>query len=295
MSKKTRKIIDNTKFFLDRAPKKAADADLEFRQKSLERLGLHWNNFQSRVIIQSRKLEELPELLNLFAWEIERDAEIHEDVRANFLKLVYLKMGDLHGRLELQKHIIQVMADCPKLNWDVQSENGKTIKTNAECGWGGLMVVRRAEFDAGTIKVECPQCKGKLTRKDLIKPEEVPVPPAPNRFVRYRKGNIRPTDIHKFNTLEEFQAITFVQIYMNKPGFSKLTKRGQEVYTVVNDGPQLIGRVEFPDKLEVEELTPSRPTAEDRSTPQGSPAGATEATGPANSAEPAGSAPAPGQ
>lgn len=254
MSKKTRKIIDNTKFFRERAPKKEADADRDYRQRSLERLGLHWNNFQKRVVIQSRKLDELPELLNLFAWEIEQDVEIHPDVRQNFLKLVYLKMNDVYGRIELSKHVLQVMADCPNLNWERIPQDGAVHHLKTECGWGGLMVVRRAEFEAGTIVVECPQCKGKMTKTDLIKPEDVPQPPARNRFVRFRNGAIRPSDIHQFDTLEEFQAISYVSIFTGKPGFTKLVKNGQDVFAIVDGKPQRIGRVEFPDKLNVEEL-----------------------------------------
>lgn len=284
MSKKTRKIIDNTKFFLDRAPKKEADADREHRQRSLERLGLHWNNFQKRVVIQSRKLDELPELLNLFAWEIDQDVEIHPDVRQNFLKLVYLKMNDVYGRIELAKHVLQVMADCPNTINVSESDKGDAVK---ECGWGGLMVVRRAEFEAGTIEVECPQCKGKLTKVDLIKPEDVPQPPARNRFVRFRNGTIRPSDIHQFDTLEEFQAISYVSIFTGKPGFTKLVKNGQDVFAVVDGKPQRIGRVEFPDKLNVEELTPSGPSAQPGTAAEATTAGPANPPAAAHPADPA--------
>jgi hypothetical protein len=269
--KKPRYIKDNTHLFAQRAEKKAEQLSTIARQEAMRQLGKAYDDWRKRVVIQSRKPEELPELLNLLVWEAQNilkgtGAEA-ESLLENFTKLLDHNIAVTFQFAQAQKLFIRVLADCPNQRPKVIGVDAEDAPNSIECGWGGMMYVPRHKFDDGSIAMECPQCKNLLKKGDMIDAATKVVEQA-NQAVKFRPAHNRgskilPKDIYEFLTTEQLLEFTWVALYADKPGFVRyglgdtLENGAAMLFAVFEDGrSERIGAIRHAKAVSIPPLTP---------------------------------------
>lgn len=234
---KNKKIIDNTELFKQRADRKQELQAQRDRRDALLGARKIWEDWHKHVVIQSRKIEDLPKLLNELAGQLESELK-DADIRKSIVELVQTKLIDIYGRIEIEKKIVRVLMDCPT---DL-------------CEWGGMAYFDRTQYEAGTVTFECPTCKHQLTKVDMALPEELKGPQV-NRICKYVKSRVqkgKPPKPYEFMGKEQLLALPFVVSAMKEKGFEKLFLDGNYLMAEHSNHPNIpVGCIEFPERVEL--------------------------------------------
>lgn len=220
-----KKIIDNTHLFKARENKKREHHEQVERHNALFGARKVWEKWCKRVVIQMRKPEELPILLNELAAELEKEVK-QADIRKTTVEMVHGKLVEIYGRQKLMEAVVRVLVDCPhKVSGHVPE---------IDCGWGGQAFFGKSVWDEGKAEMRCPECSNQLTQKDMILSkdmEEIKANlPKVNRIAKYvpsRVAKNKPPEVFKFTTVEELKALPFVRSAMEEKyfiGFSIVEK-----------------------------------------------------------------------
>lgn len=269
---KNRTVIDNTHHFAKNAERKRQRDEEHARKRSLELSVQIYNDWQAHVVIQSRKIDELPGLLNDLANRLE--AVPHEDLRKNILNIVHQKLGDVFTRIEMEKNIVRVLADCPH---KIPAQAPFTTEER-DCGWGGEIAYHKTIWEAGGIKFTCPQCRKELTENDMIL-ATTKVAEKSNRIIRYRpcydRGvKLRPNDIYRFTGVKQLLEFPFVKEWAGRKGFKRFAIDERFMVAVFEgmkqDRIEKVGLIEHPKAVDLPALhanaaappAPNTPAAE---------------------------------